>query len=728
MRRIRLWCAALVAATLGVPAAARATLDTAGFRAVAVAHATHPVSAIGVAPDGRLFVAVQALAPTAGSTPGSAEIRVYGAYAKSDGSTLDEGAHWATVDGVRATGSEEGLVGLALAPDFAASKLVYVYVTTTDEGVNQHVRVYRENAGGTGDLVGTVATSLEPPVETNTRNGGALAFGVDGCLYVGVGDNGSTDRWNAQVLLGTTGISGSETSSFCTNVCLGSATNPSRASSNGAVNSAGKILRFAVSGGPAAPAADPPFAASPLVFATGFRNPTGLGVHPLTGQLFAVERGDGLQTELDVMDRGSDAGWPCIEGGTVPANASCLVGHTPADVYQYHPDWRRPLATHAGNPAITAVAAYTGLAYPDAYYGDVFYLLRDSDRIYRVDLDPPCFLPHPGGVAASVFHDSTNDDDFAAVYDINGDNNPDFVTMSVLTAIAQGPDPLGRQVLYVAGKQGNSGAFTEHSAVFRIEYATAFTPYAGPPGRVADACFTGGVYSGGGSGPAPYAWENPFLRPACMALGGVCAGKPDGTACDAGDRCHAGDTCQAGVCAPGAALPDGTLCVDADPCNGDETCHAGVCKPGTGPRPLGVGTLGVKRDASGGTGALTLVASFQPTRAIAPTARDAVTLELTDGDGTIFSGVLAHPASDPLWHRRGSVFQYRDRRGTNAGLTTLMLKTRKGGTVQLEVAGKRVHFERLGDGIAPRLVIGDQCFSAPATHCAGKGRRLRCRR
>jgi glucose/arabinose dehydrogenase len=50
---------------------------------------------------------------------------------------------------------EEGLLGIALAPDFASSKLVYVYLTTTDEDVNQHIRVYRENANGTGDCVGT---------------------------------------------------------------------------------------------------------------------------------------------------------------------------------------------------------------------------------------------------------------------------------------------------------------------------------------------------------------------------------------------------------------------------------------------------------------------------------------------------------------------------------------------------------------------------------------------
>src|SRR6185503_15189179 len=136
----------LVLAGATAPRTARAVLDTEGFRAVAVAQTPFPISAIAVAPDGRLFAAIQEMGQTTGATPGTAEIRVFSAYRTTDGSTLDQGTLWATVDGVRATTMEEGLLGLALAPDFATSKLVYVYLTTTDEDVNQHIRVYRENA------------------------------------------------------------------------------------------------------------------------------------------------------------------------------------------------------------------------------------------------------------------------------------------------------------------------------------------------------------------------------------------------------------------------------------------------------------------------------------------------------------------------------------------------------------------------------------------------------
>ena len=71
------------------------------------------------------------LPPRRPTTPGTAQIRVYSAFSMADGSVLDEGVVWASVGGVRATNVEEGLLGIALAPDFAISKLMYVYLTTT---------------------------------------------------------------------------------------------------------------------------------------------------------------------------------------------------------------------------------------------------------------------------------------------------------------------------------------------------------------------------------------------------------------------------------------------------------------------------------------------------------------------------------------------------------------------------------------------------------------------
>src|SRR6185503_1405196 len=233
-----------------------------------------------------------------------------------------------------------------------------------------------------------------------------------------------------------------------------------------------------------------------------------------------------------------------------------------------------------GNPAppITGIAAYTGLAYPAAFYGDVFYLLRDSARIYRIDLEPPCFLPHPNGVTPVEFHDDVEDGDFVVNYDIDGDSEFENVSLTNLMAIVQAPNPQGVSVLYVAGRQG--GGFDDDSIIFRIEYATAFTPYAGPLGRVPDSCFTDGVYSGGGVGAAPYAWENPFYRDTCLPPGGPCPGQPNGTPCDDGDLCNGAETCQDGICTHGTPAADGTECTSTDVCRPSGVCQGRRCAPG----------------------------------------------------------------------------------------------------------------------------------------------------
>lgn len=767
--RQRVWSAAGTAAValgivLGAPGAARASLETPGFRAVGVAHSAYPISALAVAPDGRLFATVQELGQQPDpDTPTSAEIRVYQSYSSGDGSTLDEGTVWATISDVRATNGEEGLLGIALAPDFATSKLVYVYLTTTGEDHNQQVRVFRENAGGLGDYVGTVTEKIEPPNESQNRNGAPLAFGSDGCLYLGVGDNGNGGRWNAQVLIGTDQFDGTENAQLCTDVCLGPASFPDRPSdTDGELNHAGKVLRMAVEGAsPAQPATAAPLADQPFVFGGGLRNPVGLAVHPLTGQLWVTERGDSQESEVGIVDAGSNHGWPCLEGGLVGSATSvaCLTGATPDAVYANHAGWRRPLATHAGNPApqITGIAAYTGLAYPAAFYGDVFYLLRDSARIYRVDLEPPCFLPHPNGVTPLEFHDDVEDGDFVVFYDIDDDGEFENVSLTNLVAIVQAPNPQGAPVLYVAGRQG--GGFEDDAIIFRIEYATAFTPYAGPTGHVPDSCFTDGVYSGGGPGGAPpYAWENPFHRDTCLPPGGPCPGQPNGTPCDDGDTCNGPETCQDGICnhgtpaadgsecgsgdpcrptgaclarrcEAGAPAPDGTPCPDADACNGFETCVAGTCSPGAGPLPLSVQSLRVKREPKGpGSGTMTLKGSFLSQAPIAPNQSDAVTVELSDGGGPVFSALLDHPTSDPFWRSKNGGFRYTDRGGSVSGLTAVQFRPQGGGRVSFTVKGKHITWNGLDDAqMSQRLLVGGQCFAGPLNGCAIDSQRLRCR-
>jgi glucose/arabinose dehydrogenase len=756
---------------LAQPAPTSASLEDPRFRAVGVAHSTHAISAMAVAPDGRLFAVINALATTTGNTPGQAQIRVYGTYSSNDAAAnLDRGIVWATVDGVRATtanNTEEGVLGIAIAPDFPISKLVYVYLTTTDNQNDQEIRAYREQADGTGLLVGVVQGTLEPPTGSGTRNGGGLAFGADGCLYAGIGDNrnNNTDQWHAQLLLGTNLIQASENTGangFCNRVCNGTTEYPNRtiAANDNLPNSAGKVLRMAVSqGGAAQPPPGNPLGAQPLAFATGLRNPTVLALHPLTGQLWATERSETQQAEVNVIDPGGNFGWPCLEGTVTSGLAGCTITNGVNGVYGNHPLWRRPLLGVTGSPVITGVAAYSGLAYPAEFFGDIFYLLRTgAPRIRRINLDPPCFLPNPNGVTDVSFHDTNQNGDFTVFFDFDNDGDFENVTFAQLTAIVQGPSPTGQQVLYVAGKQGTN-SFTDDSVVFRLEYAAQLTdPYLGPTGRVADSCFANGTYSGGGPGGAPpYGYDNPFRRQQCPTSVGACTG-PDGSpcgdtnpcngtetcqggqcqlgpppadgtvACESGIPCLGQGVCQAGVCAGGPPVADGMPCTDGDPCNGQESCKTGTCQPVTvGPAAFDIAHLAIKRPTRGpASGSLLLAGSIQPTTPIDPGTTDSLAVELRDSADLVYSAGL-EPGS-PGWRksRPPKVFVYQDGSGAAGGLTAIKLRQAKGRYLAT-IKGKRMSFTGLDEAaLSARLVVGFQCFESQP-ECSLSDKKVRCR-
>jgi glucose/arabinose dehydrogenase len=86
------------------------------------------------------------------------------------------------------TGSEQGLLGLAFHPSYARNRRFYI--NYTDSSGHTHVVEYRANRAGTAALTRTRQLLLVRQPYGN-HNGGGLAFGPDGRLYVGMGDGGS---------------------------------------------------------------------------------------------------------------------------------------------------------------------------------------------------------------------------------------------------------------------------------------------------------------------------------------------------------------------------------------------------------------------------------------------------------------------------------------------------------------------------------------------------------
>lgn len=157
---------------------------------------------------------------------------------------------------------EGGLLGLAVAPDYADTGYVYAYFTAAEDN-----RIVRFRPGGAPEVVFTGIA------KAGNHNGGRIAFGPDGMLYVGTGDAADSTR------------------------------SQDPASPNG------KILRLTPEG---APAPGNPTAGSP-VLSLGHRNVQGLA-WDRTGTLYAAEFGQNRWDELNRIEPGHNYGWPTVEG------------------------------------------------------------------------------------------------------------------------------------------------------------------------------------------------------------------------------------------------------------------------------------------------------------------------------------------------------------------------------------------------------------------------------
>jgi len=193
------------------------------------------------------------------------------------------------VSGGRYFEDERGLLGLAFHPRFKDNGKYYVNYIAASTGATviaeRQADASRLKDGGKPERI-----LLEIPQPYPNHNGGTIAFGPDGFLYIGTGDGGSggdpeNRAQNTRDLLG-------------------------------------KILRIDVNRreGERAYAIPPenPFANRhkyrPEVWAIGLRNPWKWTFHPETGALWVADVGQGSREEISIVPRGGNMGWPIWEG------------------------------------------------------------------------------------------------------------------------------------------------------------------------------------------------------------------------------------------------------------------------------------------------------------------------------------------------------------------------------------------------------------------------------
>lgn len=250
---------------------------------------------------------------------------------------------------VRDAGNEQGLLGLAFHPDFQNNG--YFFVNFTSNGVatpnGGETVIARYTATGTnldGVEIGSQKIILTVDQPFSNHNGGDLAFGPDGYLYVGTGDGGSG---------GDPQDNGQDPQSLL-----------------------GKMLRIDVDvadeATPYEIPADNPFVGNGSVldevWALGLRNPWRISFDRATADLWIADVGQVFREEIDFQPAsstgGENYGWDCREGttdypatGNSPGSASSLCGN--GSVYT-DPIFDYPRSPTTGGFSVTGGFVYRG--------------------------------------------------------------------------------------------------------------------------------------------------------------------------------------------------------------------------------------------------------------------------------------------------------------------------------------------------------------------------------
>jgi glucose/arabinose dehydrogenase len=235
-------------------------------------------------------------------------------------------------DKVNSRGNEQGLLGLAFHPDYKNNGKFYVNYTTNNNTVIASYRIRSDGSNLGNPTSEKILLTFKQPFENH--NGGELAFGPDGYLYIATGDGGSggdpyKNGQNLKTLLG-------------------------------------KILRIDVDQTNGdhmyAIPKDNPFYQNKNgnreeIYAYGLRNPWRFSFDRDTGKLWAADVGQSTVEEIDIIENGHNYGWNTMEGSLCfKPNKGCNQEGITTPVWEYNPE--------GGGASITGGYVYRGEEIP----------------------------------------------------------------------------------------------------------------------------------------------------------------------------------------------------------------------------------------------------------------------------------------------------------------------------------------------------------------------------
>ena len=254
--------------------------------------------------------------------------------------------HPQPVSGVPAVAAvgQGGLLDVALHPDFARNRWIYLsYAAQGEGGYGTEVVRARLEGQSLRDL--KVVFSMRPKTTTGHHFGSRLVFDRQGYLYITLGDRGDMGR--AQRL----------------------------------DDHAGSVIRLHDDG---RVPADNPFVALPNAlpekFTLGNRNIQGAALHPATGALWAHEHGPQGGDEINVIRAGVNYGWPVATYGRNYGSG------TPIGEGTHMAGTAQPLLQWTPSIAPSGMAFYRGDKFP-AWRGNLFVGALRGQMLVRLELD-----------------------------------------------------------------------------------------------------------------------------------------------------------------------------------------------------------------------------------------------------------------------------------------------------------------------------------------------------
>lgn len=244
---------------------------------------------------------------------------------------VESGAVLATafldIQSLVSTELEQGLLGMAFEPDYSTSGRFLVSYTNT----SGHTRIVRYHVSANPDVADPVADEVLLAVDqpADNHNGGMIAFGPDGMLWIGLGDGGGG--------------------------------NDEFGNGQSKDDLLGSMLRIDVSGatGYSIPSGNPYTGPDrPELWNIGLRNPWRWSFDRLTGDLYIGDVGQGAREEIDLAlstngrSPGANYGWPIMEGNICrPPTAGCATAGFTFPVLDY---------PHSGACSVTGGYVYRG--------------------------------------------------------------------------------------------------------------------------------------------------------------------------------------------------------------------------------------------------------------------------------------------------------------------------------------------------------------------------------